>query len=356
MTDTQTLAPSPSSNRSRILALDVVRGFALCGILLVNLPPLFGFRVEGGALDFYRFYEDVVQNRFFPIFSFLFGIGFGLMWLSASERSPRPRLALLRRFVFLGILGGAHQLLQPGEALLPYALVGLVVLLPSTWIPDRFRAPLSTVLGGLLLLAGIWTGGGPALIPGLFLLGFSVGSTGALRSALRHPGRLAVAGAITACISALGFVLMDYETRHVDQWINAGLGILMAFTYVVAVLLLLRTPAEAVLRPIFSPLGRMALSNYIGATLIMVGVRFVVPDLSRFDAHGGYVAGLVLSLGILVVQVIVSTVWLRFFDQGPLEKLWRLVTWGRGGASKPHRQSLPETRSADPQSLTSSHG
>ncbi|NJI21400.1 hypothetical protein HBJ00_22630, partial [Aeromonas veronii] len=94
-------------------------------------------------------------------FSFLFGIGFGIMWLSASRRSPRPRLALLRRFLFLGVLGvlGAlHMLLQPGEALLPYAIAALVVLLPSTWIPARLLAPVTASLGGLLLLAGIATG------------------------------------------------------------------------------------------------------------------------------------------------------------------------------------------------------
>src|SRR5699024_6109274 len=123
---TSQLTSAPPTGRNRIIALDVVRGFALCGILLVNLPPMLhlgAVDAHGDPLAFYRFYEDFVQNRFFPIFSFLFGIGFGLMWLSASERSPRPRLALLRRFAFLGVLGVLHQLLQPGEALLPYAIV-----------------------------------------------------------------------------------------------------------------------------------------------------------------------------------------------------------------------------------------
>ena len=329
MTAAQTATTAPTRSRSRIVALDVVRGFALCGILLVNLPPMFDLGVEGGALGFYRFYEDVVQNRFFPIFSFLFGIGFGLMWLSASERSPRPRLALLRRFAFLGILGGLHQPLQPGEALLPYAIVGIVVLLPSTWIPRRWLNIITGILGAILSAAAIMTGGGLAIIPGLFLLGFATGGSGLIRRALDHPGRLALLGSLTAVISVAGFLVTDYETRQINQWINAGLGITMAFTYVVILVLLLRTPAEAVLRPVFSPLGRMALSNYVGATILIVVVRAVVPDLSRFDSQGGYLAGLVISIGILTLQVIVSTLWLRFFGQGPLEKLWRFVTWGR---------------------------
>ena len=72
MTETQTQLSSPSRERPRIAALDIVRGFALCGILVVNLPPIVELGVDGGALHFYRFYQDFVQNRFFPIFSFLF--------------------------------------------------------------------------------------------------------------------------------------------------------------------------------------------------------------------------------------------------------------------------------------------
>src|SRR5699024_3486297 len=83
------------------------------------------------------------------------------------------------------------------------------------------------------------------------------------------------------------------------------------------------------LQAVFAPLGRMALSNYLGATILIIAVRLVVPDLSRFDAQGGYVAGLIACLAILALQMIVSSLWLRRFGQGPLEKLWRRVTWGR---------------------------
>lgn len=346
----QTHPSSPPSARTRIAELDIVRGFALCGILLVNLPPMFGLSVDGGALGFYRFYQDFVQNRYFPIFSFLFGIGFGLMWLTARDRSPRPRLALLRRFAFLGILGGLHQLLQPGEALLPYALAGIVFLLPATWITDRWRTVTVSVLGVILLIAGVVTGGGMAVIPGLFLLGFAIGGSGFLRTVLRHPGRVAIVGAFTLAITIVGFACTDYLTRQINGWINAGLGLTMALTYIVVVLLLLRTPAEAVLRSVFAPLGRMALSNYIGATLILVAVWMAMPDLARFDDHGGYVAGLVICVAIIIVQIIVSTLWLRRFGQGPLEKLWRLVTWSRAKLSAMHRNQRRE----QPSALTSS--
>lgn len=322
----------PTRRRSRIVALDVIRGFALFGILLVNLPPIFELSsvdADSQVWPLYSLLEDTVQNRFFPIFSFLFGIGFGLMWLSAASRSERPRLALLRRFLFLGVLGGLHQLLQPGEALLPYAIAGIVILLPSTWIPARLLTPITAIIGGVLTVLAIATGGGMTIIPGLFLLGFAAGCSGLVRTVLDRPGRLAILGGLTLAVTVVGFALTDFQDRQIHQWINAGLGLAMAFTYVVIILLLMRTPAEVVLRSVFSPLGRMALSNYVGATLNMVAVRLVLPDLARFDSQGGYVAGLAICFGIIVFQVIVSSLWLRFFGQGPLEKLWRFVTWGR---------------------------
>ena len=57
-----------------------------------------------------------------------------------------------------------------------------------------------------------------------------------------------------------------------------------------------------------------------------------------------------IALVIIVVQIIVSTLWLRRFGQGPLEKLWRLVTWGRAKLSAMHRNQRRE----QPSALTSS--
>ncbi|GAA1849496.1 DUF418 domain-containing protein [Brevibacterium marinum] len=339
-------APAP---RTRIATLDVLRGLALCGIMIVNLPAMFGLDSlddNGDVEIFYALEQDFVQNRFFPIFSILFGIGFGIMWNSARTRSRRPRLALLRRFLFLGVLGTGHMLLQPGEALLPYAIVAIVILLPSTFIPARVLAVTTAIVGAVLLAAGVWFGGGPVIIPGLFLLGFAIGHTDMVRRALRHPGRLALIAGASALISVLGFLVTDHHTRALHMEISAGLGITMALCFVTVAMLLMLTPAEAILRPIFAPLGRMALSNYIGATLLILAAEAVEPELSRFDDHGGYLAGVIVCVIIMVIQILVSALWLRFVGQGPLEKLWRLVTWGREGTRARGREDA-RTRSRE---------
>lgn len=110
----------------------------------------------------------LIELRFFPIFSLLFGIGFSLFLASAAARDAHPRVLLLRRLLFLLVLGLAHQLLHPGEALTTYAVLGLVLLLPSSWLP-RWLVALGAAVA--IPLAVVFAGGGLVLIPGAFLLG-----------------------------------------------------------------------------------------------------------------------------------------------------------------------------------------
>ena len=130
--------PDPTTTApGRVDALDALRGLALCGILLVNMPAIAGLPPATGSWSgtLPQWLELTAHQRFFPLFSFLFGLGTALFLDGAARRTTRPRLVLLRRLLVLGVLGAAHHLLQPGEALLPYAIVGVVVLLPASWLP-----------------------------------------------------------------------------------------------------------------------------------------------------------------------------------------------------------------------------
>ncbi|RXS70612.1 DUF418 domain-containing protein [Streptomyces sp. TM32] len=259
--------PTPSPAPPRIRVLDALRGFAFCGILLVNIPQIteMAFGPRPGELHPVRHFLDLaVQERFFPLFSFLFGISFALFLDGAARRSDRPRLLLVRRLVALGLLGAAHQLLHLGEALRPYAVFGLVALLPATWLPT----PLVLVAGtGLTLASVTLAAGGLATIPGLFLLGLGVARMG-IPGALDHrTGRLAAALAVIAPAAAAA-VWWQYATDPTDATrIAAGAGLLAALAYAITLLLLLRTPLGTALSAVLEPLGRMALTNYLTATV-----------------------------------------------------------------------------------------
>ena len=140
----------PVGEAERIEVVDVLRGFALCGILFVNIMwfkapgSLGGFGYEGPPLD--RLVAAGVfalaQAKFFTLFSFLFGWGFATQFLRAEERGAAagfPRL-YLRRSAILGLIGVAHiVLLSEGDILLLYAILGLALLALRRARPETLR-------------------------------------------------------------------------------------------------------------------------------------------------------------------------------------------------------------------------
>jgi len=326
-------APAPTRVRPRrIVALDVLRGVALCGIALVNVGPVthFGSALEPTAPtldDAGGWLQLLVHQRFFPIFTLLFGTGFSLLAESAARRGVRPRVVLARRLLVLLPLGVLHQWLHPGEALLPYALVGLVVLLPSTWLPRYVVAGLAVVA----VPAALALGGGQLLIPALFLLGSALVRCGVVARVETSPRAVGVLLVISAAVAV---PTVPAQTRDlIDSGfsvVSAVAGLALAGVYVSALLLALHTPARRVLVAVFSPLGRMALTNYVSATLLMLAGGALL-DLTRSRSWGLLLG---MTAGILVLQAVWSALWLRRFAQGPLEHLWRWATWGqrpRGG-------------------------
>ncbi|MEV0624115.1 DUF418 domain-containing protein [Nonomuraea sp. NPDC050404] len=328
---------SPSTRPApRIEALDALRGLALGGILVVNITQL------AHMYDYHANLPGLVidlgfRQRFFPIFSFLFGIGFAIFLESAERRTGRPRVALLRRLVILAAFGLLHQLAQPGEALLPYAIFGVLFLLPATYLPRVL------VLGfGAALTAGSLavTGGGMTVIPGLFLLGMAATQFGLVRGAERRPGMLTgllVAGLAIAIPMLLWYSRVPLQERTFGYGapIAAIAGLSMAMSYIGAFLLLLRTRAGKVISSTLAPLGRMALTNYVTATAIVLLATHPL-GLADSTSYGTVFA---LAAAIIVLQAAFSAWWLSRRQYGPLEWLWRCGTWW---------QIVPNTRTRTP--------
>jgi uncharacterized protein len=132
---------SPVTEGERIHQLDVIRGFALFGIILVNMPtflhpmlflPLDGLPVEHTTLDEWirLFFNMFVQTKFYTIFSFLFGAGF-FLFMSRAEQKQLPMKRLFsRRILVLLLVGMLHLIfLWYGDILHTYALTGFLLLL-----------------------------------------------------------------------------------------------------------------------------------------------------------------------------------------------------------------------------------
>ncbi|TDV57255.1 DUF418 domain-containing protein [Actinophytocola oryzae] len=306
----------------RIAALDALRGFALCGIIFINIPQTMDMMHDlSQAPAGIRLF---VLGRFYPIFYLLFGLGFGLFLRSATRRTDKPRVPMARRLVFLGVLGVLHHLLQPGEVLLPFAITGLVVLLPLSYAPAR----VNLIAGAVLTVAGVLAGvGGFGVLPGLFVLGFALAQNGFAERLEQLGVALGVAVAGCAVLAGVSYLVVVTDTggELVGRWFGLLFSMSMAGAYAAAFLLLLRTPAGPVLSAVFAPLGRMALTNYLSATVLFVLFGGLLG--LRWSNEWGTVG--LLGAAILVVQAVWSPLWLRGFGYGPLEWSWRTVTYWR---------------------------
>ncbi|WP_433332164.1 DUF418 domain-containing protein [Spirillospora sp. CA-294931] len=279
----------------RIRELDAVRGFALCGITFVNVVGITGVHRRHMA------YEVLLHQRFFPVFAFLFGLGCAL-FLRAHE----SRTALVARLGFLIPIGAAHQVLQPDEVLLPYAVAGLVLIVPASFLPH-----VAALWGGAVFAcAAVFVGeGGNLLIPGAVLLGFA--SAYYPVPDWRWIGAASGAGAV---------VLGVWQIFSPEPAAIAG--VITGVAYASGLVLLLGTRARAALLFFLEPLGRLALTNYLSATvLVVLADRYL--RLGRLDSAAG------LAVAVLLVQVAFGRWWLRRFRLGPAEWVWRCLTWWR---------------------------
>jgi uncharacterized protein len=384
--------PTPAGGgEGRIASLDILRGFALFGMILVHFHQK--MRLEVGGL------EDLigwavwmlVEQKAWGTFAFLFGAGFAIFLRRLEARGAPSTRIFLRRLAALAVFGivagvgfGFHILFEYAcwgvllllvrrwstRALLGAALfaamVRPVVAEASAWWAWWTRTPLpprpgqawaqaleaATTQGSWFeLVAARWQhflattpGDLRGLLPdgnfALFVLGLLAVRHRLFDEPLRHRRVLVTAmafGAISWLVSWTVLRLLPEIGVPGAQWpLAAGLGILhdqwLCLTYIGAVVLLLaRWPARVrTLAPV-GRVGRMALTHYM--------LQAVVLDA----LSSGYGAALKLrplhyapaAIAFFAVQVAVSTAWLARFRYGPLEWIWRAATYGRFPALQP---------------------
>jgi len=152
---------APVSEKERISSVDILRGFALCGILVINITSyalpaaaLFAPTVAGGmsGLDGITWQVSFIGffQKMMAIFSMLFGAGLILMMQRAEAIQQKFAGVYYRRLFWLAIIGTIHgYFIWYGDILFPYAVCGLV-LYPLR----RLRAGWLIALGILILLIG----------------------------------------------------------------------------------------------------------------------------------------------------------------------------------------------------------
>lgn len=135
----QTLT-SPVQKTDRAQILDVLRGLAICGILLNNIYAFSGYGMltdEMREKQFSTFPVDVILNvlqitfvegKFYSLFSLLFGIGFSIILIRNEQKGVNGLKVFYRRLFILLLIGTFHLFfLWEGDILVLYALIGFVL-------------------------------------------------------------------------------------------------------------------------------------------------------------------------------------------------------------------------------------
>jgi uncharacterized protein len=361
-------SPPAARTAQRIDSLDVIRGVAALGILLMNavsfaLPDAAYLNLEQAGnetlLDTAIGVAGriLVDQKMMALFSLLFGVGVVIFADRAEAKGRRSVWLSLWRNLLLLIVGVAHTILWEGDVLVVYALCAPIVLLlrklPVAWlfgigllvanasavlslmvnssIEDAdlggvwfIGGELSDGVGGLFLFDGFGRALGLMLIGvGLFRLGFVQGNASQATYL-----RVAVWGfGIGVPLSTAG-LLMNTSTDWAGSSAFSGHAIStfgtvpMAFGYLSLIVLWAGRNLGG-FRARFQAVGRMALTNYLTQTIIGVAVFTIA--LGSIDVSRTFV--LVFVIAVWMLQLAWSPWWLARFRFGPFEWAWRSATY-----------------------------
>ena len=383
-------------SQSRLLNVDALRGFALLGILSVNIwlfaDPYFASGVNNpryaGALDIaVRFVVALLfETKFYLLFSFLFGYSFTLQMAAAERAGAAFRPRMLRRsagLVLLGVLPGC--LLIYGDILHLYgllcflllalygrqrraleiavlllllaalmlALLGVVMLLSGEGAPDLkpVFAKLAAFHGDARSTRAYVTGEFPSTVAlllfgqgpsafAMFLFGMAAGreqmfaKVEALRAWLPRILRLGLLGGAGALLYALASELAPGGALIIFA---TALSVLTApfltAAYVAGLLMLFDSRHGARVIAALAPMGKLALSNYLMQSLVMA-LLFTGYGLRLCDELSP-IAVMALVSAIFAAQMALSAWWLKRHTYGPAEWLLRALTnwsWSPQGA------------------------
>ena len=125
----------PVSTKSRIEVVDALRGFALLGVLIANVPyggePPITSPFDG-PLDLLM--NLLISQKFITIFSILFGFGFYIQMSRAEKKGVNFKSYFLKRMALLFLIGTIHSfVLWHGDIIMSYAFGGIFLLLVRKW-------------------------------------------------------------------------------------------------------------------------------------------------------------------------------------------------------------------------------
>lgn len=373
----------------RILSIDIIRGFSILGIFLVNMmsfhsPLLYIDPIKWweGPIDriTYILIDIFAQASFYPLFSIVFGYSMVLLLEKAKKSDTAFIPVAIRRLLSLLLMGMIHAFfVWHGDILIQYAVLGLIFL------------PFLRLSGKSLLMTGISFYGIPALFlvillfltsimtPGeevsmfdqeaitqsvvayqkgtfmevtkqrvidwtatnnfenipfllisifpLFFIGAGIAKLKWLTQLERYQKRLSLVVIITLALG-LSLKILPYMVNGAlyAQYLQDSIGGLCLAVFYGA--LIIKISQVKSLRKWLSPLtliGKMSISNYLFQSLLSSLIYYHY-GLGLYGKVSLF-SGTLLVFLIFSLQIVLSYIWLKYFTYGPVEWFWRLVTY-----------------------------
>ncbi len=371
----------PTLPVNRIEILDVLRGLSLIGVLIANIAIFSGYlfvpvtdlgemSMSGlnNILMTFSFY--VVSGKFYPIFCMLFGIGMYLQFQKHKEKGSGK--FFVKRLITLMLIAAVHQTIWPGDVVFFYAMFGFLLILfrkssPKTFLilsiiafiahfggyyifslltkytPDTEYIAIFQYPGvdPYQLLENVQNGGlkgtfflikaqhdfvwniprnirlAPSYVL-LFALGSYILGSGFLLTKAHKPKYML----IFFPLAIIGTFLMrfSYSFRIIDN-LFAGLGIICLISF----LLTKERIKKGLLK--LKPFGRMALTNYIMQSVLCIIIFYGI-GLGYFGKLPLYIIYLI-GISIIFFQIKFSQLWLSKYNYGPVELVWRRLSYGK---------------------------
>jgi uncharacterized protein len=380
--------------------LDVLRGFALVGILFANILSWSGIKFmpieEIRALgDFkidvflYKLLKFFVDTKFYTIFSLLFGIGFSLQF-TKNKNTPGFIPMYLRRLSILFLIGCIHAFFWSGDILTLYAILGFIFVLfrnikeknilkiailflafpvaldivymfllnPQTTVVSKEALTVYKDMTPQEVVAGFQSGnwletlktnwhnliwrwyafipsGRPFKVLGLFLLGYYLFNNQFFNKAGKRWPTFFIFVIIGLSFTSLSILISGSISEFSTEWKNIlyktvhEIGqISMSFSYIVLLNLLVNKFKNLYVWNVLKAYGRKSMSSYLGHTFLGILVFYPVFGLGYFaklSLKNVYLVALIL----LIYQFIFSSIWFKYFAFGPIEWIWKCLTYGK---------------------------
>lgn len=363
--------------------------FVFFGLMVMPADRMAALPTAAADVAAAHFERVFVEGKFYSIFSLLFGIGFGVQLARGGDAAVKR---FRRRLKILLAIGAVHAILiWAGDILMLYALLGFTmpwfarksdrdllrwsvgllaapallymaalavwmlaghttlsvqaegVALPPDLLPMFERigagAPKDAFVGNLMILVGRWvdlfvTVRFPKVL-GMFVLGLWTVRSGVALSPSDHRPlirRWAMLGwmiGLPACAAAAlifdRWAYLPPSPAGLAGVVMQAVGFPMLGLGYAGTIALLVIDRRRIVN-VFAPVGRMALTNYLTQSLI--GVTLATAYGFGLWWEVGASRALAIAVAIIAFQIPFSAIWLRYFRYGPVEWIWRRLTYG----------------------------